>query len=229
MPQFAALAQRVIVKHTEPILAMGLMSALGQVPEFEVSVDTTGSAQIEHGRGARVIVCDHQAAMQLDNPGRAGIVAMAGKPREFEIQRAMEKGVLGYVASGCSLAELQCAVRAAAQGRRYLCPVAAQELANSLSTEALTSREHDVLTLLAQGCCNKTIGNRLAIAAGTVKAHVRAILAKLDASTRTEAANIAIARGLLPEPTVASADTGAWRVPAFMPTRQATPHRIMAA
>jgi len=93
-------------------------------------------------------------------------------------------------------------VRAAAQGRRFLCHAAAQEVANSLTNEALTARERDVLLLLAQGRCNKTIASHLDIAVGTVKAHVRTIMSKLKASSRTEAACIAVARGLLPEPRV---------------------------
>jgi DNA-binding NarL/FixJ family response regulator len=119
--------------------------------------------------------------------------------------------VLGYLVSGCSLGELEGAVHAACRGHRFLCQAAAREVANSLTSETLTLRERDVLGLLAQGCCNKTIASGLDIALGTVKAHVRSIMAKLDASSRTEAASVAAARGLLPEP--AFAPTGAMRAP----------------
>ena len=61
----------------------------------------------------------------------------------------------------------------------------------------LTSREDEVLRLLAKGLSNKSIARELDIAAGTVKVHVKSIMSKLDASSRTEAASIATARGLV--------------------------------
>ncbi|MCA9699515.1 MAG: response regulator transcription factor [Myxococcales bacterium] len=61
----------------------------------------------------------------------------------------------------------------------------------------LTPREHEVLALLADGLSNRVIGDRLGISAHTVKFHVDALLAKLDARSRTAAVVEAIRRGLL--------------------------------
>ena len=61
----------------------------------------------------------------------------------------------------------------------------------------LTQRELDVLQQLAEGRSNKDIGRRLAITEGTAKTHVNAILAKLDAISRTEAVALAHERGLI--------------------------------
>ena len=61
----------------------------------------------------------------------------------------------------------------------------------------LTQREADVLQLLAQGRSNKDIARRLTITEGTAKTHVKAILTKLDAMSRTEAVAIAHKRGLI--------------------------------
>ena len=55
----------------------------------------------------------------------------------------------------------------------------------------------DVLCLVARGHSNKVVAQKLDISAGTVKAHMKAILGKLNASTRTEAASIAQQRGLI--------------------------------
>jgi len=63
--------------------------------------------------------------------------------------------------------------------------------------DGLTPREREVLERMVEGLPNKRIASRLAIAAGTVKAHVQAILAKLEACSRTEATVIAEQRGLL--------------------------------
>ncbi|MFL6108579.1 MAG: LuxR C-terminal-related transcriptional regulator, partial [Marmoricola sp.] len=65
------------------------------------------------------------------------------------------------------------------------------------SSEALTAREHESIGLVAQGRSNGEIGKQLFIATKTVSVHVSNILAKLGASTRTEAAAIAQRRGLL--------------------------------
>ena len=63
-------------------------------------------------------------------------------------------------------------IRALAQGQRYLSLAAAQRMADSMTREHLTGRESDVLRLLVQGCCNKTIARQLEIAVGTVKSRL---------------------------------------------------------
>ena len=63
--------------------------------------------------------------------------------------------------------------------------------------DELTPREMDVLRLLAEGLSNRKIGERLSINERTVKYHVAAILAKLEAANRTEAVMRAIERGLI--------------------------------
>ncbi|HVZ45514.1 MAG TPA: response regulator transcription factor [Ramlibacter sp.] len=66
--------------------------------------------------------------------------------------------------------------------------------------DVLTSREEQVLRLLAKGSRNKAIAHDLNIAVGTVKAHVKSIMSKLNARCRTEAASIATGRGLVDVP-----------------------------
>jgi DNA-binding NarL/FixJ family response regulator len=75
-------------------------------------------------------------------------------------------------------------------------PRGASEIA-SVSEEALTAREREVLQLLAQGIPNKQIAQRLHISEHTVKFHVSAIMTKLNAASRTEAVTTAARRGLL--------------------------------
>ena len=65
-------------------------------------------------------------------------------------------------------------------------------------SEEITSRETDVLRMLAQGLVNKDIAARLGISEHTVKFHISSILDKLGASTRTEAVTLGIRRGLIP-------------------------------
>jgi DNA-binding NarL/FixJ family response regulator len=117
----------------------------------------------------------------------------------WQIRRAMDAGVRGYLLHDCSVEELSDAVRSVAEGRRYLsCPVADQLLEN-ISAAVPTARELDVLHRMAEGLPNKDIGRRLGIGEGTVKTHVKAILRKLGQPTRTAAIGEAFRRGLLPE------------------------------
>jgi DNA-binding NarL/FixJ family response regulator len=194
MPIAAIHHQLVLVMHSEPIVARGLVAALEEVPGLEVRVAHPDEPLPERA----VVVCEDAIARALSRAlAGAALVVLARTPREFEIQLALERGALGYLVTGCRIDELQEAVRTASRGRRFLCRATAQEIANGFSCEALTTREHDVLALLARGSCNKTIANGLDIALGTVKAHVRSIMGKLKASSRTEAASIAAARGLV--------------------------------
>ena len=66
-----------------------------------------------------------------------------------------------------------------------------------LGNTTLTGRETDVLQLLAQGCCNKSIARKLGIGVGTVKTHVKGVMSKLDATARTHAVVVATQRGLI--------------------------------
>jgi two-component system NarL family response regulator len=76
-------------------------------------------------------------------------------------------------------------------------PPLLQRLAAGVSSEPLTGREMDVLTLLARGKSNKEIGANLYISETTVKSHLRSIFTKLNVLSRTEAITTASRRGLV--------------------------------
>ncbi len=187
--------QVVLIMHSEPIIAVGLQYALAKAAGLDVRV--VRGAVADSTERVVVLCDDGLLSSVLRQCPEAAVVVLARTPREFEIQHALERGVLGYLATSCHVDEVEYAVRAAASGRHFLCRAAAEEMASAFGSEALTQREHDVLMHLARGSCNKTIASELDIALGTVKAHVRSILGKLKAATRTEAASIASARGLV--------------------------------
>jgi len=97
-------------------------------------------------------------------------------------------------------------VRLAHRGTRHLGPEAAARLADSFARDQLTPREEAVLALVVEGLSNKAIAQRLDIALGTVKAHLKAAFAKLGVRGRTEAVVAAERRGLLREGAAAPAD-----------------------
>jgi two-component system NarL family response regulator len=73
----------------------------------------------------------------------------------------------------------------------------AAKLASQVSGERLTTREMEILALIAPGRSNKAIARELDISEGTVKTHVKSILQKLEATSRTEAVSIGAKRGLV--------------------------------
>ena len=192
----------VLVMHTEPLIAVGLAAALRQFPGFSVQVQGGDSPPAE---AIDVVVADYQDGVQLASAPAmraqslkaARVLIMTTHDREHEVRLALEAGVHGYLLLGCPIQELIAGVCALGRGSRYLCLAVAQRMAESLTREALTPREADVLRLLVHGQCNKSIARQLDIAVGTVKAHVKAIMGKLDASSRTQAASVAAQRGLI--------------------------------
>ncbi|WP_425258825.1 DNA-binding response regulator [Rubrivivax sp. RP6-9] len=193
---------RILVAHANPLIAVGLATALRRSEDFDVAVDG-----IDVGPGAAlpdVVVADcetglRRAAAHREARGTAAprVLVMCGQLREHEVRRALEQGVHGYLPLDSAIDEFVHGVRTVARGARYLAPSTAQCMADSLTREALTAREAEVLDLLACGQCNKSIARQLDIAVGTVKAHVKAIMAKLDASSRTQAVSVAAQRGLV--------------------------------
>ena len=118
------------------------------------------------------------------------------------IERALRAGAIGYLLKSVSGDELAAAIRRAHAGLSTLAPEAAQVLIDAVTTPAsdgvlLTAREREVLSLLTEGLTNAEIAARLYVSLSTVKTHVSSIIAKLGASTRTEAATIAVREHLV--------------------------------
>ena len=182
---------RVLIRHSDPLIAAGTAAALADQP---------GLAVLDAGADADVLIADYDGALDWLATARSshtGVLVLSRRDGEAEIRHALQRGARGYLLGHCSLDELVAAVRSVGSGRHHLCTAAAQRLALSLVRTPLTPRETEVLRLMALGLPNKRIASRLAIALGTVKAHIQAILAKLDARSRTEATVIAEQRGLL--------------------------------
>ncbi|URI07060.1 response regulator transcription factor [Aquincola tertiaricarbonis] len=184
----------VWVLHPMPLLATGIAAALQPLWPAQV---LPGPWALADG-GAAVVVTDHAGGMALAAQGRGRrILVLQQGARAWGVRMALQAGVLGYVNAECTLDELHQAVASVQRGARYLCPVASAGMADSVVETALTPREMDVLQLLGDGLDNKTISLRLDIALGTVKSHVKAVLEKLGASSRTQAVAAGQARGLV--------------------------------
>ncbi len=202
---------RVLVVHSDAVSRAGLAATFRRCPEFD-TVNADDDSQDEHFMHqsparwlADVVVADYEHGIELAAriaryPASAAsckVMIVASANREWEIRHALEGGVRGYLLVGCALSELSVGVHAVHRGLRHLGAGVAQRLAESLSGEALTAREETVLRLVVDGLGNKAIANRLDIAVGTVKSHVKGVFNKLNVESRTQAVAAAERRGLL--------------------------------
>jgi NarL family two-component system response regulator LiaR len=118
------------------------------------------------------------------------------------IKSALEAGAIGYLIKDVTADELVKAIRAASDGRATLSPAVTQTLVQAATLAPrpgfdLTEREMDVLALMVEGLNNAQIAARLTVSPSTVKSHVSNILSKLEVSSRTEAASLALRTGMV--------------------------------
>ena len=204
---------RVMTVDDHEIFRGGIAFAL----EAYGDLDLVGAA---HGGEEAIQMCAHirpeVILMDMRMPGLDGpatiqaikdqcpqvqVLALTSFHDEELVQRAMAAGAIGYLLKGIPVSELVVAIRAAAAGRSTIDDQALQSLIKAAQSGPklgadLTNREQEVLALLVEGLSNPEIADRLVISLPTAKAHVRSILAKLQVSSRTEAATLAVKQGL---------------------------------
>lgn len=136
------------------------------------------------------------------------IVVLSGSENANDVQCALDHGSVGYIPKSCSSHEMLTALRIVLQGDVFVPPKLLSKLGKeplmaekpeekSDSQSLLTSRQVDVLELMAKGLPNKSIANTLNVVEGTVKLHVAAIMRALGARNRTHAVTEASRRGLI--------------------------------
>lgn len=127
----------------------------------------------------------------------ARVVMLSSSEAEEDIVQSFQAGASGYVTKTARPAELAEAIQAVHAGGRVMTPAVERRLAEQSAGSALSPREVEVLKLLRQGMSNPDIARILHITRHTAKAHVAALLVKLEAADRTEAVTRGFERGLL--------------------------------
>jgi DNA-binding NarL/FixJ family response regulator len=208
MPVNAPKPIQVLVMHTEPLIEMGVVAILREQADICVQVRLARPTSAPPcPNQVDVVVTDYHSALALLQDRHqhrlpqalsgARLMVVALQHREREVRWALENGIYGYMVVHCSVADVVDGVRTVDRGARYLCQTVARCVAESLTREALTARELEVLELLARGHCNKQIASEMDVALGTVKAHMKGILGKLGAQSRMQALGMALERGLV--------------------------------
>ena len=127
----------------------------------------------------------------------ARIIVLTTYEGDFLAKRALKAGAQAYVLKSLVRKDLLDTIRLVHRGARRVDREIAEQIATSMSDDALSEREIEVLSLIAAGESNKVVAANLRISEETVKTHVRSILAKLGASDRTHAVTLALRRGII--------------------------------
>ncbi len=116
---------------------------------------------------------------------------------EEDIFKSFKAGAFAYLLKDQPVKELLETIFAVYEGRKIIPPSIAEKLAGHLPSPQLTNREIEILTFIVNGLSNKEISGKLNISEGTVKAHINAIFSKLGVKSRTQAALLAVKKGLV--------------------------------
>src|SRR6185312_232391 len=200
---------RVLAVDDHPIMLEGLGAVIDAEPDMQmVAVASCGEEAIHQYRRHQPDV----TLMDLEMPGMSGEEAIRAIHDEFpaavilvlttfkgdaQALRALKAGARGYLLKGSMRRELIDTIRTLHQGKKSIPREIAAEIATHAIDERLTLREISVLRDVAQGHSNKTVADSLCISEATVKVHMKSILGKLSADSRTHAVQIAHRRGII--------------------------------
>jgi DNA-binding NarL/FixJ family response regulator len=200
---------RILAVDDHPMLREGIASLVGSQPDMKLIAEaSTGREAVDQFRKHRPDL----TLMDLQMPDMDGVEAMVDICGEFpdariivlttykgdvKVLRALKAGARAFLLKGLLRKELLETIRAVHAGQKRIPPEVAAELADHAMDDALTTREIDVLRLIAGGNTNKLIADQLSITEETVKGYVKNTLSKLGASDRTHAVTIALKRGII--------------------------------
>ncbi|HXC95068.1 MAG TPA: response regulator transcription factor [Edaphobacter sp.] len=200
---------RILVVDDHHVVRQGLVALLKVSPEIEIVGEASdGLEAIELHRKLLPDV----TLMDLQLPNLGGVAAITGIRDENpaarfivlttfdgdeDIYRSLQAGAKAYLLKGMTIDDLLNTIRLVHSGKTSISPAIAEKLADRMGTEDLTARELKVLERIVAGRANKEIAADLSISEATVKTHINNLLSKLGVSDRTNAATVAIQRGLV--------------------------------
>jgi DNA-binding NarL/FixJ family response regulator len=200
---------RLLMVDDHPVVRFGLAALLGLQPDFEVvesCADGDSALAVLQTKAVDIVLVD------LRMPGLSGIetirkiretspqtrpIILSSFEYDEEIYEAVNAGAYGYLHKDTPTEEILNAIRQVHAGQQAFPRRIAERLSNRQMTAGLSSREREILELVAKGLTNKEVANALHISQFTVRNHLNHIAAKLEVSDRTEAIFVAIQTGLI--------------------------------
>lgn len=199
---------RVTIVSPNPALRIGLRELLANQPDLRVVGEATGIEQVDETEAEVILLASVSSArlseFDFDDPA---ILLLTDDPQDAKLLTGTKPRAWGVLSSSATEDELLAAVRAVGEGLWVGAPGLVTGLMRDTGrvkltegeslTEPLTSREKEVLQLMAEGMANKQIALSLGISEHTVKFHLSSLYAKLNVSGRTEAIRIGLGLGLI--------------------------------
>ncbi|MEN0022871.1 MAG: response regulator transcription factor [Microbacterium sp.] len=205
---------RLVIADDHPIVRAGLHALFSLEPDLEVVAEADGPGEAVRAaerENPDVVLMDLQFGSTAASGGADAtrrirsldaapyVLVLTNYDSDADILSAVEAGASGYLLKDAPPHELIAAVRAAAAGESALAPVIASRLLDRMRAPqvSLSSREIEVLELVASGRSNTEVADRLFISETTVKSHLAHIFSKLDVTSRTAAVSAARRKGIL--------------------------------
>ena len=200
---------RVFIVDDHPVVRMGIQTMLDSEPDLQV-VGTAFSGQDALSRLASLEVDVLLTDLRMpEMSGKTLLLELRKKmPRlpcavltnyhsDEDVFGALEAGAMGYILKTFTLEQIAASIRRVYKGHQSIPPYIADQLVRRVGRATLTTRELEVLRLVALGLKNKEIAEKLFISDYTVRNHVINVLEKLGTRDRTEAISVAIRQGLV--------------------------------
>jgi DNA-binding NarL/FixJ family response regulator len=199
---------RCLIVDDHPVVRAGVRAVLEQA--FD-DVEISDADSIDHvadvAKEAKpdVVIIDPWRAgvdvadivSQLQRQVKAPIVVFTSDGGARLLSEALKAGVKGYVRKDSPSADLVRAIEAARTGDFYVDPGLSSTIVLDDGDRTLSARQREILQMLADGMQTDAVAQKLGLSTETVRTHTKRILAKLEASTRTQAVAIGIRHGLI--------------------------------
>jgi DNA-binding NarL/FixJ family response regulator len=208
MPVVAKESPRCLIVDDHPVVRAGIRALLEDTWR---DANISDASSVDDARG---VAAEESPEVVIVDPWRAGvdvgevvhrlqdevgapIVVFTSDGGARLLSEALKAGVKGYVRKDSPSDDLIRAIEAARAGEFYVDPGLSSTIVLDEGDRTLSARQREILQMLADGMQTDAVAERLGLSTETVRTHTKRILAKLEASTRTQAVAIGIRHGLI--------------------------------
>ena len=205
----AAFMINIFIVDDHPVLLRGVSSLFDDEPDMHVvGTSSSGAAAFQQMESLSVDVLltdlrmkgmggDELAQKSRSRNPRMQVAVLTNYHSDEDVFRAIRAGARAFLLKTSPMEEVIAAVREIHLGETWIPPQIARQLVERATRNTLSSRETEVLRLIARGLKNVEIGRELSISANTVRNHINNMLDKLESRDRAEALAVALKQGLL--------------------------------